>query len=214
MSEITKELTTLSTANSELESLLEIPTKPAKPPCVILCHPHPRHGGNMFDTLINHISTYLLDSGIATLRFNQRGVGMSSGETGDGPEELKDTQSVVKMTTINPKIDGSRLGIVGYSFGAWMALESSLRSNSIKSLVSIACPQNKFAQYGTVQITQPKLLILGDRDHDFTIGQFRFLSNRMSEPKRTEVITGADHFFRSHTELVAELAGEFLKETL
>ena len=214
MSEITKELTTLSTENSELESLLEIPTKPAKPPCVILCHPHHRYGGNMFDTLINHISTYLLDSGIATLRFNQRGVGMSSGETGDGPEELKDTQSVVKMTTINPKIDGSRLGIVGYSFGAWMALESSLRSNSIKSLVSIACPQNKFAQYGTVQITQPKLLILGDRDHDFTIGQFRFLSNRMSEPKRTEVITGADHFFRSHTELVAELAGEFLKETL
>ena len=214
MSEITKELTTLSTANSELESLLEIPTKPATPPCVILCHPHPRYGGNMFDTLINHISTYLLDSGIATLRFNQRGVGMSSGETGDGPEELKDTQSVVNMTTINPKIDGSRLGIVGYSFGAWMALESSLRSNSIKSLVSIACPQNKFAQYGTVQITQPKLLILGDRDHDFTIGQFRFLSNRMSEPKRTEVITGADHFFRSHTELVAELAGEFLKETL
>ena len=214
MSEITKELTTLSTANSELESLLEIPTKPAKPPCVILCHPHPRYGGNMFDTLINHISTYLLDSGIATLRFNQRGVGMSSGETGDGPEELKDTQSVVNMTTINPKIDGSRLGIVGYSFGAWMALESSLRSNSIKSLVAIACPQNKFAQYGTVQITQPKLLILGDRDHDFTIGQFRFLSNRMSEPKRTEVITGADHFFRSHTELVAQLAGEFLKETL
>ena len=214
MSEITKELTTLSTANSELESLLEIPTKPANPPCVILCHPHPRYGGNMFDTLINHISSYLLDSGIATLRFNQRGVGMSSGETGDGPEELKDTQSVVKMPTINPKIAGSRLGIVGYSFGAWMALESSLRSNSIKSLVSIACPQNKFAQYGTVQITQPKLLILGDRDHDFTIGQFRFLSNRMSEPKRTEVITGADHFFRSHTELVAELAGEFLKETL
>ena len=115
MSEITKELTTLSTANSELESLLEIPTKPAKPPCVILCHPHPRYGGNMFDTLINHISTYLLDSGIATLRFNQRGVGMSSGETGDGPEELKDTQSVVNMTTINPKIDGSRLGIVGLS---------------------------------------------------------------------------------------------------
>ena len=214
MSEITKDLTTLSTENSELESLLEIPTKPVKPPCVILCHPHPKYGGNMFDTLINHISSYLLDSGIATLRFNQRGVGMSSGETGDGPEELKDTQSVVNMTTINPKIDGSRLGIIGYSFGAWMALESSLRSNSIKSLVSIACPQNKFAQYGTVQITQPKLLILGDRDHDFTIGQFRFLSNRMSEPKRTEVITGADHFFRNHTELVAKLAGEFIKETL
>ena len=214
MTKINKELTTLSTANSELESLLEIPEKSAKPPCVILCHPHPRYGGNMFDTLINNISASLLNSGIATLRFNQRGVGMSSGEPGEGLEELTDTQDVVSLTTINPKIDGSRLGIVGYSFGAWMALESSLRSNSIKSLVSIACPQNKFAQYGTVQITQPKLLILGDRDHDFTVGQFRFLSNRMSEPKKTEVITGADHFFRNHTDLVAELTCEFLKETL
>ena len=139
---------------------------------------------------------------------------MSSGEPGEGLEELTDTQDVVSLTTINPKIDGSRLGIVGYSFGAWMALESSLRSNSIKSLVSIACPQNKFAQYGTIQITQPKLLILGDRDHDFTVGQFRFLSNRMSAPKKTEVITGADHFFRNHTDLVAELTREFLKETL
>ena len=214
MTKTNKELTTLSTANSELESLLEIPEKSAKPPCVILCHPHPRYGGNMFDTLINNISASLLNSGIATLRFNQRGVGMSSGEPGEGLEELTDTQDVVSLTTINPKIDGSRLGIVGYSFGAWMALESSLRSNSIKSLVSIACPQNKFAQYGTVQITQPKLLILGDRDHDFTIGQFRFLSNRMSEPKKTEIITGADHFFRNHTELVAKLTCEFLKETL
>ena len=214
MTKTNKELTTLSTANSELESLLEIPEKSAKPPCVILCHPHPRYGGNMFDTLINNISASLLNSGIATLRFNQRGVGMSSGEPGEGLEELTDTQDVVSLTTINPKIDGSRLGIVGYSFGAWMALESSLRSNSIKSLVSIACPQNKFAQYGTVQITQPKLLILGDRDHDFTIGQFRFLSNRMSEPKKTEVITGADHFFRNHIELVAGLTCEFLKETL
>ena len=214
MSETIKELMTLSTAGSELESCLEMPNNPTKPPCVILCHPHPRYGGNMFDTLINRISTDLLNSGIATLRFNQRGVGMSSGEPGDGTEELTDTQAVVNLTTINPKIDGSRLGIVGYSFGAWMAMESSLKSNSIKSLVSIACPQNKFAQYGTVQITQPKLLILGDRDHDFTIGQFRFLSNRMSEPKRTEIITGADHFFRNHAELVAKLTCEFIKETL
>ncbi len=214
MSETIKKLTTLSTENSELESLLEIPDTQTKPPCVILCHPHPRYGGNMFDTLINDISTHLLNSGIATLRFNQRGVGMSTGEPGDGPKELADTQAIVKLTTVNPKIDGSRLGIVGYSFGAWMALDSSLRSNSIKSLVSIACLQNKFAQYGTVQITQPKLLILGDRDHDFTIGQFRFLSNRMSEPKKTEIITGADHFFRNHTELVAKLTCEFLKETL
>ena len=214
MTDTTKELTTLSTGTSELESLLETPNQVKRPPCVILCHPHPQYGGNMFDGLINQISSYLLSSGIATLRFNQRGVGMSSGESGDGANELIDTEAVVNLTSSNPKIDGSRLGIIGYSFGAWMALESSLRTNLIKSLVSIACPQNKFAQYGTVQITQPKLLILGDRDHDFTLGQFKFLANRMSEPKRTEVVTGADHFFREHRDLVGKLSCEFIKETL
>ena len=214
MTDTTKELTTLSTGTSELESLLETPNQVKRPPCVILCHPHPQYGGNMFDGLINQISSYLLSNEIATLRFNQRGVGMSSGESGDGTNEMIDTEAVVNLISSNPKIDGSRLGIIGYSFGAWMALESSLRTNLIKSLVSIACPQNKFAQYGTVQITQPKLLILGDRDHDFTLGQFKFLANRMSEPKRTEVVTGADHFFREHSNLVGKLSCEFIKETL
>ncbi|HAT21395.1 MAG: dienelactone hydrolase family protein [Dehalococcoidia bacterium] len=214
MTDTTKELTTLSTGTSELESLLETPNQVKRPPCVILCHPHPQYGGNMFDGLINQISSYLLSNEIATLRFNQRGVGMSSGESGDGTNEMIDTEAVVNLISSNPKIDGSRLGIIGYSFGAWMALESSLRTNLIKSLVSIACPQNKFAQYGTVQITQPKLLILGDRDHDFTLGQFKFLANRMSEPKRTEVVTGADHFFREHRDLVGKLSCEFIKETL
>ena len=214
MTDTTKELTTLSTGTSELESLLETPNQVKRPPCVILCHPHPQYGGNMFDGLINQISSYLLSNEIATLRFNQRGVGMSSGESGDGTNEMIDTEAVVNLISSNPKIDGSRLGIIGYSFGAWMALESSLRTNLIKSLVSIACPQNKFAQYGTVQITQPKLLILGDRDHDFTLGQFKFLANRVSEPKRTEVVTGADHFFREHRDLVGKLSCEFIKETL
>ena len=214
MTDTTKELTTLSTGTAELESLLETPNQVKRPPCVILCHPHPQYGGNMFDGLINQISSYLLSNEIATLRFNQRGVGMSSGESGDGTNEMIDTEAVVNLISSNPKIDGSRLGIIGYSFGAWMALESSLRTNLIKSLVSIACPQNKFAQYGTVQITQPKLLILGDRDHDFTLGQFKFLANRMSEPKRTEVVTGADHFFREHRDLVGKLSCEFIKETL
>tara|TARA_Y100000780_G_scaffold232327_1_gene262705 strand:+ start:8314 stop:8958 length:645 start_codon:yes stop_codon:yes gene_type:complete len=214
MTDTTKELTTLSTGTSELESLLETPNQVKRPPCVILCHPHPQYGGNMFDGLINQISSYLLSNEIATLRFNQRGVGMSSGESGDGTNEMIDTEAVVNLISSNPKIDGSRLGIIGYSFGAWMALESSLRTNLIKSLVSIACPQNKFAQYGTVQITQPKLLILGDRDHDFTLGQFKFLANRMSEPKRTEVVTGADHFFKEHRDLVGKLSCEFIKETL
>ena len=158
MTDTTKELTTLSTGTSELESLLETPNQVKRPPCVILCHPHPQYGGNMFDGLINQISSYLLSNEIATLRFNQRGVGMSSGESGDGTNEMIDTEAVVNLISSNPKIDGSRLGIIGYSFGAWMALESSLRTNLIKSLVSIACPQNKFAQYGTVQITQPNLV--------------------------------------------------------
>jgi len=36
----------------------------------------------------------------------------------------------------------------------------------------------------------------------------------MSEPKKTEVITGADHFFREHRDLVGDLSCEFIKETL
>ena len=97
----------------------------------------------MYISVLNAISNYLVQAGIGTLRFNYRGVGMSTGEIEGGNGEIADSIAVTEFASKSQFIDGSRLGIAGYSFGGWMSLETIKQTNCIKALASIACPQNR-----------------------------------------------------------------------
>ena len=201
--------TKINTGDSRLEGLLEIPLTNGIPPCVVICHPNPRAGGNMFNNVVEGVSRSLNSNGIATLRFNFRGVGSSTGEFADGSSQVSDAIHVLEYTSSLNTVDGSRIGVVGYSFGAGIALESTIESDIVKAVVSIACPQKHFSTFGTVEIVQPKLLICGDRDHDFPASQFNFLSARFTKPCQSEILTGADHFFRGHEPVLGDLASDF-----
>ncbi len=43
----------------------------------IICHPNPLQGGTMFNKVVTTLDRALLDIGVATVRFNFRGVGKS-----------------------------------------------------------------------------------------------------------------------------------------
>ena len=49
-------------------------------PGVVICHPHPLHGGNMDNNVVLALALGLAQEGFVTLRFNFRGVGGSQGE--------------------------------------------------------------------------------------------------------------------------------------
>ena len=209
-----KPLIYIKSGDIELESRLDVPLGESRPPCVLFCHPDPRHGGAMDNLILEKVNENLLKNGIATLRFNFRGVGNSTGEFTGGKSEGTDIISIVEFLSTHTLIDGSRIGIFGYSFGAWMALEATLATTKIKSVVSVACPQRWYSTFGTVEMVQPKLLISGDRDHDFPHGQFKFLSGRFTEPRQVETITGADHFFHGYEDILGELTVNFFLGTI
>lgn len=209
-----KPLIYIKSGDIELESRLDVPLGESRPPCVLFCHPDPRHGGAMDNLILEKVNENLLRNGIATLRFNFRGVGNSTGEFTGGRSEGTDIISIVEFLSTHTLIDGSRIGIFGYSFGAWMALEATLATSKIKSVVSVACPQRWYSTFGTVEMVQPKLLISGDRDHDFPHGQFKFLSGRFTEPRQVETITGADHFFHGYEDILGELTVKFFLGTI
>ena len=198
----------------ELEGLLEIPSTDGPPPCIVICHPNPRNGGNMFNNVVEGVSQSLNSNGIATMRFNFRGVGKSSGEFGDGTSEVSDTIRILEQTSVLNSIDGSRIGVMGYSFGAGIALEATIGSDIVRAVVSISCPQRHFSTFGTVEMVQPKLLICGDRDHDFPASQFNFLSARFTKPCQSEILTGADHLFRGHESTLGDLTSDFFSKIL
>jgi len=65
-----------------LEGRLSTPAAPAGG--IVLCHPHPLHGGDMHNPVIERAAEVCAEAGLATLRFNFRGGGV----LGRGPFDL------------------------------------------------------------------------------------------------------------------------------
>jgi hypothetical protein len=163
----------------------------------------------MANGIVVTICRMLCDAGIGALRFNFRGVGRSEGEYDRGIGEMTDGQEAIGFLSLHDDIDASRIGIAGYSFGASVAMEAAAENEQVQAIASVACPLRPFTNAGVREMLQPKLLVLGEFDHDFPKDQFRFLAQRFCDPKQVELIAGADHFFGGHTSIVGELVTTF-----
>lgn len=211
---ITEQDITFDSGNLTLEGIVHVPEGPGKFPGVVVCHPHPRYGGDMRNGIVVALSQCLRDAGIAALRFNFRGAGNSEGTFDRGIGEVQDVAEAVTYLTLHDAVESSRVGVAGYSFGAWMALAACEASSMVQAVVSIACPAGPFRELGVGQMLQPKLIICGDLDHDFPVEQFKFLARRFSEPKEVQLIDGADHFFGGREVELAEMATAFFARRL
>ena len=91
-------------------------------PTLVVCHPHPVLGGDMENAVVMAICRAADSRGLATLRFNFRGVGDSEGEFSNGKGEQRDVESALKIAQKWPGLDGKRIAVAGYSFGASVVL--------------------------------------------------------------------------------------------
>ena len=197
-----------------LEGTLHIPEGEGRLPGVVICHPHPQYGGDMYNVIVASLAQRLCDEGIAALRFHFRGVDMSEGSFDGGVGEIEDAVSAMEFLVVEDRVDASRIGIAGYSFGAGVALAAALRSDHAQAIVSVACPSRVFNEISAQELLIPKLLLLGEHDHDFPAQQFKFMARRFTDPKDIEVVRGADHFFGGHVAEVVTLATEFFVKWL
>ena len=204
-----EEKVTIQSGGLALEGSLSLPEGTGRRPAVVLCHPHPRFGGDMHNPVVSSIARGLSDASMAALRFNFRGVGQSQGAFDGGVAEIDDAVAALEYLALHDKIDGSSVGIAGYSFGAAIALAVAAREGLAQAVASIACPVSAFTAIGAQEMVLPKLLVLGELDHDFPADQFKFLAKRFQEPKEVELVDGADHFFAGHGDLLAERTAEF-----
>ena len=78
-----------------IEGILNIPDGSSRVPAAIICHPHPRYGGDMHNAVVSTVAKSLENKSIATLKFNFRGVGKSEGKFDNGLGELADAAAAL-----------------------------------------------------------------------------------------------------------------------
>jgi alpha/beta superfamily hydrolase len=197
-----------------LEGVISFPTGSDRCPGAIICHPHPQYGGDLYNNVVTGVTQGLVEKGFAALRFNFRGVGRSEGNFDNGVGEVEDVRGAIDFLAGSNAPEIEKLYLVGYSFGAWVGLQAALNEERVKSIVGISPPTSIFDFKFLQSSRLPKLIIFGDKDffspYETTVSLF----SSLPEPKRMEIIPGADHFMLGREAEVAEKVSGFLSSVL
>ncbi len=192
-----------------LEGLLHVPDGAAPFPGVVVCHPHPQYGGDMYNNVVGALVRAALESGFTALRFNFRGTGESEGTHAAGRDEPDDVKAACAFLAQQPEVDPERAALAGYSFGALMALQAAA-DVSPKGLVLVSLPTitGDLAPPGG---KFPLLLVSGDRDEYSDTAALASLAEAAGERARLEVMPGVDHFWWGSDDRLSETVSGFLR---
>jgi uncharacterized protein len=173
----------------ELEGLLSIRDEKKG---VVVTHPHPLYGGDMYNLVVESIVHVYNLKGYSTLKFNFRGVGGSSGTYGHGAGEQEDVLSAISFLT-DMRMD--RIDLAGYSFGAWVNAHVLQKDNPVNRMIMVSPPVG-FMDFASVSaMNSLKLVVTGNRDDIAPAEEIKKMIASWNPEARFDIIDGADHFY-------------------
>ncbi|MBS7247435.1 MAG: dienelactone hydrolase family protein [Candidatus Jordarchaeales archaeon] len=192
-----------------LEGEINRPEKFDEGSAVVLCHPHPLFGGDMYNNVISALFYALPEKRMLTLRFNFRGVGRSQGKYESGIGEKADVNAVIKYLKMTfPQV--KEIIVAGYSFGAWVGLLAASENKWADILIAIAPPITLFNFDYFRNMKKPKFFVIGDSDEFIPLKDFMTFYEEIPSPKKYIIIRGADHFFHGHESEIAKTITDLL----
>jgi len=173
-----------------LEALLAVPDTPSAG--VVICHPHPLYGGDMDNPVVVRVQEVCAGLGLATLRFNFRGVGGSGGAHAGGVGEQDDARAALEA--LSRATGGAPTAIAGYSFGSRIAALVACGDPRIEGLALIAPPLAMYDFACVESVRTSTLVVAGTNDSYCPVPDFARFGARLPSAA-TVSIEGADHFF-------------------
>jgi alpha/beta superfamily hydrolase len=205
---------------NRLEGRLSLPADKTDLWCAIVTHPHPKLGGRLDNNVTQAICKGLQTLGVATIRFNTRGVGESGGEcTWQGVEEREDVKAVVDYAHTLKGV--TKVALVAYSFGAAVGLSVSaelVQAKKLDAVIAVAYPKGVLSwflfnpHYAQVDAGPgvPKLFVIGDTDNFTSISTIKEIVQSVSEPKELVIVDDTDHYcFGKEVNLVEPVVSFF-----
>ena len=183
-------------SHGHLETILKQPHDMTRRGVALVCHPHPMGGGTMHNKVVFRVAAGLVDAGLATLRFNFRGVGSSTGvhnEVEGGTEDVLDALAYLKHDYPEDEIT-----LAGFSFGSRTGTEVGMADDRVARLISVGTPVEKYRDYDFLtRVTKPILFIHGDRDEFSSVDSLRSLTDRIPQAE-VVIFENCGHFFDEH----------------
>jgi uncharacterized protein len=177
----------------KLEALLEEPEDRDPNHAVLVCHPHPQHGGTMHNKVVYRIARALRHAGAVVLRFNYRGVNLSQGSYDQGVGEVEDARAALAL--LRSRYPDLPFSLAGFSFGSRIVLKLGCETPGVSRLIAVGFPANLSDSQSVGQCPVPKVFIVSKNDQFCAVPAMDAYFATLPEPKEMIWIEAADHFF-------------------
>ena len=177
-----------------LEALHEGPDETVRVErAVVVCHPHPLHGGTMHNKVVYRLAKGARRARSAVLRFNFRGVGQSEGAYDEGAGEQDDLRAAVDY--LAGRYPGLPRVAAGFSFGSRVALGVSCGDTRVERCLAVGTPVDQgdwaFLAHGGC----PKFFLHSTNDEHGSRQTMEQVFALASSPKTLTWIEATDHLF-------------------
>lgn len=173
---------------------------------VVLTHPHPLYGGSMDNNVVWTARQAFAVRGAATLRFNFRGVGGSTGSYGQGRDEVEDLAAA--LAYLKTRVTGP-YGVVGYSFGAAVAAQALLAGLEADGGLLVAPPIAFMDLAFLPRVPRLWGIVVGEFDELCPLPELKRLLAQRWEAVPFKVVPLADHFFGGAEEALFQVLRDF-----
>ncbi len=166
---------------------------------VVLCHPHPVHGGTMDNKVVQTLARTWVQVGWRAVRFNFRGVGASQGQWDEGRGEIDDALAVVAAhapTTLP-------LALAGFSFGGFVASQVAARLAPGRVAAPLVLVGPATQSFDVAPVPPGTLVIHGEHDDVVPLSATLDWARPQSLP--IVVVPGGGHFFHGQLGLLKSI---------
>jgi hypothetical protein len=189
-----------------LEALLEEPEAGPLRLAAVVCHPHPLYGGTMHNKVVYRMARGLRRAGVAALRFNFRGVGLSEGQHGHLAGETEDLRAA--LAWLRERYPDIPFALAGFSFGALAITRLGCEMGGARWLMAVGFPTD----YGPAEYLETcnvrKVFLQSTHDQFGPRAELEAIYAKLAEPKELIWIEAVDHFFAGGLEELEERVRE------
>jgi uncharacterized protein len=196
--------------SGRIECMLKRPGHDTGVAAAVVCHPHPLFGGTMHNKVVHAAAESIVEAGLPVLRFNFRGVGGSGGAHDGGRGEQDDLRAVIGHLT--SLYAGRPLLLVGYSFGAFIALAVGCGDPRAEALIGIGMPVSLVRFDFLRGCAKPVTLIQGDQDAFGTLEEVLGLAALVPGGGTVAAIHGAAHNFDGRLDELARKVADSIPD--